>query len=138
LTVTPDGILWLIRPPGLVRFDGTNFVNVTPFGTTDRCRTAVAGPDGSLWFDAAGKLWRYDAAESKPPDQRLRSITGPDGPICDQVGRTFCIGENIWMNLWIAGVGFVSRFDGENYVNFTTGTGSRGLMLQASSERRTA
>jgi signal transduction histidine kinase/ligand-binding sensor domain-containing protein/CheY-like chemotaxis protein len=124
MTATPDGILWLGTRQGLVRFDGTIPVNVTrdELGVTTEADSPAVAPDGSIWFGGgpgSAVLWRYDPAAKKTGGKELQSFTPDDGLVNGGVFST----HRADGNLWIATESGVSRFDGANFVNFTTADG---------------
>ncbi len=117
MTAAPDGVLWVGTGDGLVRFDGTNLVNpARELGLTWADSPALA-PDGSIWMGGGDLgLTRYDPAAEKTGGRKLRSFTANDGLVNGNVYST----HRVDGNLWIATEGGVSRFDGANFVNFTT------------------
>jgi signal transduction histidine kinase/ligand-binding sensor domain-containing protein/DNA-binding response OmpR family regulator len=121
-----DGVLWLGTDVGLVRFDGTNLVNVTrELGVTTGADSPEIAPDGTIWFGANygnAVLSRYDPAAEKTGGRKLQSFTPNDGLINGSVYST----HRADGNLWIATAGGVSLFDGANFVNFTTVDGLAG------------
>src|SRR5262249_22135417 len=106
-----------------VRFDGTNPVNVTrELGVTTEADSPAVAADGSIWFGGGpgrAVLWRYDPAAKKTGGKELQSFT-PDDGLVNGGGFSTHRADG---NLWIATESGVSRFDGANFVNFTTADG---------------
>ncbi len=124
ITASAKGALWLGTGAGLIRFDGTNFVNVTKtFGLVTGADSPAISPDGSIWFgggDFGSGLWCYHPDSERTGGNRFESFTRKDGLSQDQVSATHRTPEGI---LWVATRGGVSRFDGTNFVNFTVADG---------------
>jgi signal transduction histidine kinase/CheY-like chemotaxis protein/ligand-binding sensor domain-containing protein/protocatechuate 3,4-dioxygenase beta subunit len=119
MTASPDGLVWLGTQQGLVRFDGTNLVNVTRNLGAVGADSPALDPDGSIWFGGSSRgarLWRYDPAAEKTGRMALRGFSSNDGLIDGAVYAA----QRAEGNLWIATSRGVSRFDGANFVNFTT------------------
>ena len=67
MAAAPDGVLWLGTGQGLVRFDGTNLVNVTrELGVTTWADSPAIAPDGSIWFGAPAALSRAHGLQVQP------------------------------------------------------------------------
>jgi ligand-binding sensor domain-containing protein len=81
MTATPDGVVWLGTENGLVRFDGTNLVNVTrELGVTTYADTPSVAADGTIWFGGwFSGVWRYDPAAEKTDPKKLQALTPKDG-----------------------------------------------------------
>jgi signal transduction histidine kinase/ligand-binding sensor domain-containing protein/DNA-binding response OmpR family regulator len=122
MTATPDGLIWLATDQGLIRFDGTNLVNVTREFGVDEADSPMADPDGSIWFGDNG-LHHFDPAATRTGRAVLRTFTVRDGLIDDRVYSTFRVGGD----LWVATSHGVSLFDGARFVNFTTADGLAGI-----------
>ena len=120
MIATTNGVLWIGTGVGLVRFDGSNFVNVTKaLGIKTPADSPVVAPDGSIWFGGSGfgnALWRYHPDAEKTGGKKLESFTRKDGLAHENVFATHRAPDG---NLWLGTRGGVSRFDGTNFVNFT-------------------
>ncbi len=105
------GIIWMASRAGLLRFDGTNFVNVTRQSGSDLgfIDTPSVAANGKVWFGVSGGAASYDGTNvvryGRSQGLGLESVNcthiAPDGAV------------------WFAGDGGASRFDGTNFVNFT-------------------
>ena len=118
MTGGPDGLLWLGTERGLVRFDGTNLVNVTQGLAATSADSPAVDPDGSIWFGGGG-LWRFDPTAEKTGAVALQAFTPKDGLVGESVFSSFRA-DGI---TWVATARGVSRFDGAGFVNFTTADG---------------
>ncbi|MBI3416254.1 MAG: hypothetical protein HY043_13250 [Verrucomicrobia bacterium] len=119
LAAAQDGRLWIATMGGLARFDGTNFTAITKL-TSDYCPDLTAGPDGGIWFGSTQGLWRCDPSPDSSGRLQFRNYTKRDGLISDAVYFPFFAPDGV---LWIGTDQGVSRFDGTNFVNFTTADG---------------
>jgi len=124
MTVAANGILWLGTGAGLVRFDGSNFVNVTKaLGIVTAADSPAVAPDGSIWFGGGwygNGLWRYNPETDKTGGKKLECFMPNDGLAHEAVQAIHRTPEG---NLWVATLGGVSRFDGTNFINFTVADG---------------
>ena len=106
------GIIWMASVAGLLRFDGTNFINATKqsgsdFGWIDSPSVAA---DGKVWFGFWGGAASYDGTNVVRYGRGLG--LGLDEVHCTHIAPDGAV--------WFAGGGSgVSRFDGTNFVNFT-------------------
>lgn len=120
MTSSPDGSLWLGTRSGLLRFDGTNNLNVTALaGHSTAVDSPEIGPDGTIWFGWISSLWRYNPAATAASDQ-FKAFTPKDGLPNGQVFASHRAADG---HRWIATAVGASRFDGTNFVNFTTADG---------------
>ena len=95
---------------GLLRFDGTNFINVTrQAGLEIEVRYSERRSNGKVWFGLLVGPGCYDGTNvvtyGRSHGLGLASVN------CTHVARDGAV--------WFAGDGGVSRFDGTNFVNFT-------------------
>ncbi len=112
------GNIWMTGSAGLLRFDGTNFINVTSqAGFALRTDTPSVDRHGKVWFGfSPGGAASYDGTNvvtyGRSHGLGLANVfcthVAPDGAV------------------WFAGMGGVSRFDGTNFVNFTKEDGLPG------------
>jgi signal transduction histidine kinase/DNA-binding response OmpR family regulator/streptogramin lyase len=116
MTAAPNGLVWLGTSLGLLRFNGTNFLNVTrELGSKVQADSPELAPDGSLWFGGGeGVLGRYD-----PADRRLQLLTADDGLMRRSVYSTHRLDGRVWL----ATQSGASLFDGTNIVHFTESDG---------------
>jgi len=108
---SPEGnAIWFTGGGALVKYDGTNFFNVTKDAGLGEFETDTphVAPDGKVWFGAAPGACSYDGtnfvrytAEHGLSGMAFSTYSTPDGVV------------------WLAGPRGVSRFDGTNFVNFT-------------------
>ncbi len=105
------GIIWMAGNAGLVRFDGTNFINVTRQAGLESSSTDTPSVDrdGKVWFGWGARAGSYDGTNFVTYGQsqglRLTEVK------CTHIALDGAI--------WFAGIGGVSRFDGTNFLNFT-------------------
>ncbi len=114
LAVDRDGRVWLTGVgSGLVRFDQTNMIHLTPKDgllSMDTGGLSVA-PDGAVWFgDGPGALTRYDGTH-------FTHFTKGDGvPSGDIVAVHATPGGSVWLT---TADGPPCRYDGRSFVRFT-------------------
>ena len=72
----------------VVRFDGTNFVNVTEELSLRWVDSISAAPDGSIWFGSGKKLWHYHPDAEKTVGKKFESFTRRDGLASDSIRST--------------------------------------------------
>ena len=112
--VAPDGRVWFTGiGAGLVRFDGTNMIRLTPKDgllSMDTGGLSVA-PDGAVWFgDGPGTLTRYDGTN-------FTHFTTRDGvPSGDIVAIHVTPGGSVWLT---TADGPPCRYDGRGFIHFT-------------------
>ncbi|MSU62219.1 MAG: hypothetical protein EXS31_07465, partial [Pedosphaera sp.] len=121
------GIIWMASSAGLLRFDGTNFINVTKqagleLGWID---TPSVDRNGRVWFGLSDGAGSYDGTNVVRYGRNHG--LGLEGIACTHVAPDGAV--------WFAGQGGVSRFDGTNFVNFTKEDGlpSNWIMFVTSS-----
>ena len=104
------GIIWMASRAGLLRFDGTNFVNVTRQSGSDLgfVDTPSVDANGKVWFGFSGGAASYDGTNVVTYGRGLG--LGLDEVMCTHIAPDGAV--------WFAGAGGVSRFDGTNFVNF--------------------
>ncbi len=117
LTGDGKGIIWMASTVGLLRFDGTNFINVTEqagWGSVQTRAPAVDGK-GRVWFGFDSKAGFDSGVGSYDGTNVVRYGRGHG------LGLTLIHGTHIAPDgaVWFAGQGGASRFDGTNFVNFT-------------------
>jgi len=106
-----NGVIWMAGR-GLIRYDGTNLVNVTEaaglgdIGTVDTPHVAA---DGKVWFGSGRGAWSFDGTN-------FVNYTTRDGLGSDDVRSTCSAPDG---SIWFGTQGGASRFDGTNFVNFT-------------------
>ncbi len=107
------GIIWMTGSPGLFRFDGKQFVNVSAaaglskMGATD---TPHVTTDGIVWFcERGGGVWRYDGTN-------FTQFTTKNGLLNNETYTACSTPDG---NIWFGSDAGVSRFNGTNFVNFT-------------------
>ena len=105
------GIIWMASNAGLLRFDGTNFLNVTKQAGLEAIATDTPSVDrnGKVWFGLDSGAGCYDGTNVVTFD-RHRGL-GPEGVFCTHIASDGTV--------WFAGQGGVSSYDGTNFVNFT-------------------
>ena len=112
------GIIWMTGREGLLRFDGTNFINVTKQAGLELSNTETPSIDrnGKVWFGFGGGAASYDGTNVVTYDRS-------HGLGLEEVNCTHIAPDGA---VWFAGGGGVSRFDGTNFVNFTKEDGLPG------------
>ena len=105
------GNIWMASGTGLLRFDGTNFINVTKQAGLESSNTDTPSVDrnGKVWFGFDSSAASYDGTNVVTYDRS-------QGLGLTQVECTHIAPDGA---VWFAGGGGVSRFDGTNFVNFT-------------------
>ena len=120
MTAGPGNVVWLGTDDGLVRFDGTNLVNVSRDLGAGIADSPTLDPDGSLWFGGylAGLVhFHPSAGENGKGTLQMYGLT--NGLPTLDVRATFRSGDNLWL---ATGKG-ASLFNGKSFVNFTTADG---------------
>lgn len=121
MVASPDGSLWVGTHSGLMHFDGSTFVDVTKgLGLMQGADTPEMAPDGSVWFCGREGLWRYDPAGAREGSSPFRLFSPRDGLVHPEA---FATHRTPGGDIWVATHGGVSRFDGTNFVNFTSADG---------------
>ena len=105
------GIIWMASNAGLLRFDGTNFINVTRQAGFEISETETSSVDanGKVWFGFGDRAASYDGTNVVTHDQSQG--LGLAGVNCTHIAPDGAI--------WFSGQGGASRFDGTNFLNFT-------------------
>jgi signal transduction histidine kinase/ligand-binding sensor domain-containing protein len=121
LVADTNDTLWLGTTAGLIRFDGTNFLNVSRrAGVEAAADNPIVAPDGSIWFGGLHSrtgLWRYRPDATPGGRSQFEQFTRERGLVHDLVyAPTFAPDGT----LWVGTQGGVSRFDGNTFVNFTS------------------
>lgn len=119
LAAEANGLLWVATEGGMIRYDGTNFENITArLGRLDTDCPFI-DHDGAVWFGSRRGAWRYKpgAARAEKP---LVNFSTADGLINDEV---FDIRAGPDGLIWMATTGGASCFDGTNFVNFAKADG---------------
>ena len=114
----PDGSLWITTDrTGIIRFDGTNWVNFTKLwgllewdGTTAGMGPVVLGPDNAMWFGTGaygvirfdGKVWTSNFNNGLRTQQVASIGVGPDNAM--------------WFGDGWGGT--LSRFDGNSWKTY--------------------
>ena len=106
-----NGDIWLASWHGVIRYDGTHFINVTK---TEGLRSYRAF---SLLEDHAGHVWigTTGAGAYRFDGQTFTNITSDDGLATDVVLSLMQDRDN---NIWLGGHG-VTRYDGTTFTTFT-------------------
>ncbi|MEK7685195.1 MAG: two-component regulator propeller domain-containing protein, partial [Verrucomicrobiota bacterium] len=112
------GIIWMTGPAGLLRFDGTNFINVIRQAGLESSYkdTPSVAANGKVWFGLSSGAGSYDGTNVVTYG-RSHGL-GLTEVYCTHVAQDGAV--------WFAGQGGASRFDGTNFVNFTTADGLPG------------
>ncbi|MGA2098137.1 MAG: diguanylate cyclase [Candidatus Acidiferrum sp.] len=117
MVVAPDGALWVLCfPGGLTRFDPYS-LRLEKIPTPEPYPTGIhIGPDGRLWI--ANSKYLKAASLSKRPFQfvDVQVPTKARGA----VGRMTSTRDGA---MWLVGRGGVSRFDGKQWLHFSTADG---------------
>lgn len=107
-----NGVIWLATWEGIIRFDGTNFTNVTMKEGLNRFHVCSILEDktGNLWFGTIdGGLYKYD-------HNYFTLYTTADGLAGNAV---LCMQEDLAGNIWFGTRDGVSRYNGSSFTNFT-------------------
>ena len=123
---TSDGVMWFGTSGGASCYDGNQFVNLTvKDGLVNNKVLSIYGdPDGIMWFGTAGGVSRYDGnqfinftTKDGLGDNVVNAIhRDPDGVMWFGMGNWYSRNGVVFR-------GGVSRYDGNQFINFTTKNG---------------
>jgi diguanylate cyclase (GGDEF)-like protein len=117
MIVAPDGAVWVLcYPGGLTRFDpGT--LSPEKISTPDPIPTGIGlAPDGRIWIASAQYL-----KATGPSERPFRFVDVPlPAEIHEGLGRLASSPDGV---LWAVGRSGLSRFDGKQWLHFTTANG---------------
>jgi diguanylate cyclase (GGDEF)-like protein len=117
MTLAPDGAIWVLcYPGGLTRFDPES-LTLEKVSTPDPIPTGVhIGPDGRLWIANAHYL-----KAARPTQRPFQFVDVPLPPEIHQgIGRLASGPDGV---LWAVGRTGLSRFDGKQWLHFTSANG---------------
>jgi diguanylate cyclase (GGDEF)-like protein len=117
LLLAPDGAVWVLcYPGGLTRFDPDSLIP-EKISTPEPIPTGIhAGPDGRIWI--ANAHYVKAASLGQRPFQFVDVPLPPE--IHQGIGRFASSPDGV---LWAIGRGGLSRFDGKQWMHFTTADG---------------
>ncbi|MBC8236336.1 SpoIIE family protein phosphatase [bacterium] len=123
---TSDGVMWFGTSGGASCYDGNQFVNLTvKDGLVNNKVLSIYGdPDGIMWFGTAGGVSRYDG-------NQFINFTTKDGLGDNVVNAIHRDPDGVmWFGMgsrWASEIGVfrggVSRYYGNQFINFTTKDG---------------
>jgi len=119
IILAPDGAVWVLcYPGGLTRFDPAT-LNPEKISTPDPVPTGIhVGPDGRIWIANAHYL-----KAARPTQRPFQFVDVPLPPeIHEGIGRLTSSPDGV---LWAVGRSGLSRFDGKQWLHFTSANGLR-------------
>ena len=117
MILAPDGAIWVLcYPGGLTRFDPES-LTLEKVSTPDPIPTGIhMGPDGRLWIANAHYL-----KAARPTQRPFQFVDVPLPPEIHQgIGRLASGPDGV---LWAVGRTGLSRFDGKQWLHFTSANG---------------
>jgi diguanylate cyclase (GGDEF)-like protein len=117
MILAPDGAVWVLcYPGGLTRFDPQT-LSPEKISTPDPIPTGMhLAPDGRLWIASADYL-----KATRPSERPFQFVDVPLPPEIHQgIGRFASSPDGV---LWAVGRNGLSRFDGKQWLHFTTAHG---------------
>lgn len=117
ITLAPDGAIWVLcYPGGLTRFDPESLHPEKIFTPEPDPTGMHLGPDGRIWIASSKYL---KAVRPTQPPFRFVDVSLP-AEIRQGIGRLTSSADGV---LWAVGRSGLSRFDGKNWLHFSTADG---------------
>lgn len=109
-----NGSMWFATWDGVLRYDGSSFINVTQDVSTARFFSLLQYSRGNFWFTSIGSgVFHYDG-------ESFINFTTKDGLINDRVTNLYEDNDGV---IWIGTEGGISCYDGKDIRNITTEDG---------------